>query len=131
MKKKLLHLEKTFIFKNKYSHYVIKQILTQLEKEQERNNGNNNSNNNNYRNTNNGNSFTKEKNSHMSKKQVSFIRLDYQKMGRKVKKLLNPSRQVYINLYQITQKKKWYIPEQVLVLISKLKIKQSLTIKMV
>ena len=94
MKKKLLHLEKTFIFKNKYSHYVIKQILTQLEKEQERNNGNNN-NKNNYRNTKM--SFTKEKNSHMSKKQVSFIRLANQKMGRKVKKLLNPCRQVYIS----------------------------------
>lgn len=66
----MLHSEKRFIYKNKYSLCVIKQILIQLEKEQEKNNGNNNS----YRNTNNENSFTKEKNSHMSEKQVSFIR---------------------------------------------------------
>lgn len=32
MKKELLHLVKTFIYKNKYSCCVIKQILTQLEK---------------------------------------------------------------------------------------------------
>ena len=74
MKKELLHLVKTFIYKNKYSCCVIKQILTQLEKKQEKNNGSNN-NNNNYRNTDNESSFTKEKNSHMSEKQVSFIRL--------------------------------------------------------
>ena len=32
----------------------------------------------------------------------SYCSLDYHKKGNKVKKFLNPSRQLYIDLYQIT-----------------------------
>ena len=66
MSKELLHLEKMFIYKNNYPRLVIKQILTQVEKQQERNNMNNN--NNDDSNTNNENSFTNENNSQMSEK---------------------------------------------------------------
>ena len=52
MKKELLHLEKILISKNNYPRWVIKQILTQVEKQQERNNSNDDSN------TNKENSFT-------------------------------------------------------------------------
>ena len=52
LKKELLHLEKIFISKNNYPRWVIKQILTQVEKQQERNNSNDDSN------TNKENSFT-------------------------------------------------------------------------
>ena len=65
-KKELLHLEKKIIFKNNYPRWVIKQILTQMEKQQERNNMNNN--NNDDSNTNDQNSFWNENNSQMSKK---------------------------------------------------------------
>ena len=75
MKKELRHLEKTFISKNNYPRWVIKKILTQVEKQQERNNVNNN--NNDDSNTNNENSFTNENNSRMFKKQLSFITLPY------------------------------------------------------
>ena len=75
MKKELLHLEKKFISNNNYPRWVIKQILTQVEKQQERNNMNNN--NNDDSNTNNENSFTNENNSQMSEKQLSFITLPY------------------------------------------------------
>ena len=75
LKKELLNLEKNFISKNNYSRWVIKQILTQVEKQQERNSMNNNNNDNS--NTNNENSFTNENNSQMSEKQLSFITLPY------------------------------------------------------
>ena len=71
LKKELLHLEKIFISKNNYPRWVIKQILTQVEKQQERNNMNNN--NNDDSNTNNENSFTNENNSQMSEKQLPLI----------------------------------------------------------
>ena len=75
LKKELLHLEKKiFISKNNYPRQVIKQILTQVEKQQERNNNNNN---NDDSSTNNENSFTNENNSQMSEKQLSFIALPY------------------------------------------------------
>ena len=66
-------------------------------KQQERNNMNNN---NDDSNTNNENSFTNENNSQMSEKQLSFITLPYK--GQQVKKFLNPSRQLYTDLYIIT-----------------------------
>ena len=91
-RKELLLLEKKIICKNNYSHWVIKQILTQVEKQQERNNINNN-NNNNDSNTNDENSFRNVNNSNS---------LHYHTKGNKVKKFLNPSRQLYIDLYQIT-----------------------------
>ena len=76
LKKELLLLEKkNFISKNNYPRWVIKQILTQVEKQQERNNMNNN--NNDDSSTNNENSFTNENNSQMSEKQLSFITLPY------------------------------------------------------
>ena len=85
MKKELLHPEKNFISKNNYPRWVIKQILTQVEKQQERNNMNNN--NNDDSNTNNQNSFTNENNSHMSEKQLSFTALPYKRQqGEKVLK---------------------------------------------
>ena len=88
MKKELLHLEKILISKNNYPRWVIKQILTQVEKQQERNNMNNNNNNDNS-NTNNENSFTNENNSQMSEKQLSFITLPYKgQQGEKVLKSL-------------------------------------------
>ena len=77
MRKELLHLEKVFIDKNNYPRWVIKQILTQLEKQQERNNMNNN--NNEDSNTNNENSFTNENDSQISEKQLSFITLPYKR----------------------------------------------------
>ena len=86
MKKELLQLEKILISKNNYPRWVIKQILTQVEKQQERNNMNNNNNNDNS-NTNNENSFTNENNSQMSEKQLSFITLPYKgQQGEKVLK---------------------------------------------
>ena len=51
-----------FIYKNIYPRWVIKQILTQVGKQQERNNMNNNGNNENS-NTNNENNFMNENNS--------------------------------------------------------------------
>ena len=84
LKKELLHLEKIFISKNNYPRWVIKQILTQVEKQQERNSMNNNNNDNS--NTNNENSFTNENNSQMSEKQSSFITLPYK--GQKAEKVL-------------------------------------------
>ena len=85
MKKELLHLEKNFISKNNYPRWVIKQILTQVEKQQERNSMNKN--NNDDSNTNNENSFTNENNSQMSEKQLSFITLPYKgQQGEKVLK---------------------------------------------
>ena len=52
------------------------------------------------------NSFTNENNSQTFENQLSF--LHYHTKCNKVKKLLNPSRQLYINLYQITQTKLVY-----------------------
>ena len=76
---------KIFISKNNYPRWVIKQILTQTEKQQERNNMNNN--NNDDSNTNNENSFTNENNSQMSGKQLSFITLPHKgQQGEKVLK---------------------------------------------
>ena len=66
---------KMFIYENNYPRWIIKQILTQVEKQQERNNMNNN--NNDDSNTNNENSFMNENNSQMSEKQISFITLLY------------------------------------------------------
>ena len=84
MKKELLHPEKNCIFKNNYPRWVIKQILTQVEKQQERNNMNND---NDDSNTNNQNSFTNENNSHMSEKQLSFTALPHKgQQGEKVLK---------------------------------------------
>ena len=78
-------IEKIFISKNNYPLWVIKQILTQVEKQQERNNRNNSSNDDS--NTNNENSFTNENNSQMSEKQLSFITLPYKgQQGEKVLK---------------------------------------------
>ena len=71
MRNELLHLEKMFIYKNNYPRWVIRQILTQVEKQQERNNMNDINNDNS--NTNNENSFANKNNSQMAKKQVSFI----------------------------------------------------------
>ena len=81
-----------FIYKNNYLHWVIKQILTQVRKQQERKNMNNNNNHNS--NTNNENSFANENNSQISKKQLSFITLPYKgQQGEKVIKSfkVNPS----------------------------------------
>ena len=76
---------KMFIHENNYPRWIIKQILTQVEKQQERNNMNNN--NNDDSNTNNENSFTNENNSQMSEKQLSFITLPYKgQPGEKVLK---------------------------------------------
>ena len=75
LKKELIHLEKIFIFKNDYPRWVIKQILTQMEKQQERSNMNNS--NNDDSNTNNQNSFSNENNKLMSERQLSFITLPY------------------------------------------------------
>ena len=69
----LLHLEKIFIYKNNYPRWVIKQILTQMEKKQERNNMNNN--NDDDRNTNNENSSQMKNHIQMPKKQLSFSTL--------------------------------------------------------
>ena len=78
---------KMFIHENNYPRWIIKQILTQVEKQQERNNMNNN--NNDDSNTNNENSFTNENNSQMSEKQLSFITLPYKgQQGEKVLKSL-------------------------------------------
>ena len=83
MRIELLHLEKIFADKNNYPCWVIKQILTQVGKQQERNNMNNN--NNEDSNTNNENSFTNENNSQISEKQLSFITLPYKgQQGEKV-----------------------------------------------
>ena len=71
MRKELLLLQRMFICKNNYPNWVIKQILTQVEKQQKRNNMNNN--NNDDSNTNNENSFTNENNSQMSEKQLPLI----------------------------------------------------------
>ena len=85
MRKELLHLEKNFISKNNYHCWFIKQILTQVEKQQERNDMNNNSNDDS--NTNNENSFINDNNSQISKKQSSFITLPYKgQQGEKVLK---------------------------------------------
>ena len=74
-----------FIYKNNYPRWVIKQILTQVQKQQERNNMKNN--NNDDSDTNNKNSFTNENNSQMSEKQLSFITLPYKgQQGEKVLK---------------------------------------------
>ena len=75
LKKELIRLEKIFIFKNDYPRWVIKQILTQMEKQQERSNMNNS--NNDDSNTNNQNSFSNENNKLMSERQLSFITLPY------------------------------------------------------
>ena len=75
LKKELLHLENFFIFRNNYPRWVIKQILTEVEKQQERSNMNNS--NNDDSNTNNQNSFSNENNRLMSEKQLSFITLPY------------------------------------------------------
>ena len=95
----MLHPQKIFISKNNYQSWVTKQILTQVKKQQERNNMTNNSNDN--INTINENSFTNENNSLIPEKYLSFIILPlyYNKKGNKVKKLLNPSRQLHIDLY--------------------------------
>ena len=85
LRKELLHLEKNFISKNNYHCWFIKQIMTQVEKQQERNDMNNN--NNDDSNTNNENSFTNDTNSQISKKQSSFITLPYKgQQGEKVLK---------------------------------------------
>ena len=85
MRKELLHLEKNFISKNNYHCWFIKQILTQVEKQQERNDMNNN--NNDDSNTNNENSFMNDNKIQISKKQSSFITLPYEgKQGEKVLK---------------------------------------------
>ena len=74
-----------FIYKNNYPRWVIKQILTQVQKQQERNNMKNN--NNDDSDTNNKNSFTNENNSQVSEKQLSFITLPYKgQQGEKVLK---------------------------------------------
>ena len=56
LKKELLHLEKKIISKNNYLRWVVKEVLTQVEKQQERNSMNNN--NNDDSNNNNEDSFT-------------------------------------------------------------------------
>ena len=88
------------IYKNNYPRWVIKQILTQVEKQQEKNMKNNN---NDDSNTNNENGFTNENNSQMSEKQFSFITLPYKgQQGEKVLKSFKTT----LNLYQIIQKQK-------------------------
>ena len=93
---------KNVYYKNNYPLCAIKQILTQVEKQQKRNNMNNN--NNDDSNANNGNRFTNEIIAICPK--ISYYSLLYSTKGNKVKKLLNPSRQLYIELYQITWKQK-------------------------
>ena len=82
-----------FPYKNNSPRWVIKQILTQVEKQKEINNGNNN-NNSKYDDNNsiNDNSFMNENNCQAPKKQLSFITLPYK--GQQVQ-------QVYV-FYQIT-----------------------------
>ena len=63
-----------FIYKNNYPRWIIKPILTQVEKQQNRNNRNRNKKNDNS-NTNNDNNFTNENNSQTFEKQLSFITL--------------------------------------------------------
>ena len=76
------------VYKNNYPRWVIKQILTQVEKQQEKNMKNNN---NDDSNTNNENGFTNENNRCLKS---SFHSLHYHTKGNKVKKFLNPSRQL-------------------------------------
>ena len=64
------------IYKINYPRRVIKQILTQVEKQQERNSVNSYNNNGNG-NNNNDNNFTNENNSQTSEKQLSFNSLPY------------------------------------------------------
>ena len=75
-----------FIYKNNYPRWVIKQILTQFEKQQERNNLNSNNNSENS-NANDENNFRNENNSQTSENRLSFITLQHKEC--KVKKLLN------------------------------------------
>ena len=72
LKKELLILEIMFIYKNNYPCCFIKQILTQVDKQQERSNMDKNYNNgNSYTNTEN--NFIGENNSETSEKELSFI----------------------------------------------------------
>ena len=83
-----------FIYKNNYPRWVIKQILTQFEKQQERNNLNSNNNSENST-ANDENNFKNENNSQTSEIRLSFIALPYkERQGEKVIKSL----QLYINL---------------------------------
>ena len=91
--------------------FTYKNNSPRWKKKQERNNVDNN-NNSNYDGSNsiNDNSFINENNCQTPKKQLSFITLPYK--GQQGEKVINfflilkliSSRQVYINLYQITQK---------------------------
>ena len=96
-----------FICKNNYPNWVIKQILTQVEKQQKRNNMNNN--NNDDSNTNNEN----EGNSQMSEKKLSFITLPYkEQQGGKVLKSFRRTLLVYTGTklssnFQLKDKKKF------------------------
>lgn len=56
-REELLHPEKIFTYKNNYSRWIIKQMLIQMEKQQDKNNLNNNNNNDDSI-TNNKNNFT-------------------------------------------------------------------------
>ena len=70
-------------YKNHYPRWVIKQILTQMEKQQERNNVSNNNIDDSH--TNNENSFLNENINQRSVKQLSFITLPYKgQQGEKV-----------------------------------------------